>query len=186
MSRNIWFSSDLHLFHRNILTFKDQFGRLTRGSKFDNIDQMNDCILTKHNERVKDGDIWYCLGDLTFSYGDDFAQLISKFKGRKRLIPGNHDDIKKLVQYFQKVQIWRVFRDPDDAFIPFTATHVPIGPGSIKGKHNVHGHTHENLVTIPGISGINDTRYINVCMEHTNYAPISFDEIQAIMSSISF
>lgn len=139
---------------------------------FDNLEQMHDCMLTKHNERVKTGDIWYNLGDVTFYYGDEFASLFAKFNGRKRLIPGNHDMIKKLVPYFQKVQMWRVFKE--EGMIPFTATHVPIDEESIKGEFNVHGHTHWNLHRNP-------RNYLNVCVERTDYAPRSFEDIQAEM-----
>jgi calcineurin-like phosphoesterase family protein len=171
--RNIWFASDHHLFHRNILTFRDDDGKLVR--KFDDIDQHNDCILTKHNEQVKENDIVYFMGDLTFSYGDDFKSFFAKFKGRKRLLVGNHDDVKKLVPFFQKIQIWRVFKDKDIVY-PFTVTHVPIDTKSIKGFFNVHGHIHQNKSPTPS--------HINLSMEAINYTPVSLDELQYIMKEM--
>jgi calcineurin-like phosphoesterase family protein len=172
MVRQIWFASDHHLFHRNILIFQDDEGELIR--KFDNIEQHNDCILTNHNERVKDGDIVYWMGDVAITReGDDLPSLLNKFKGKRRLLPGNHDDIKKLAPLFSKVQIWRVFRDDAAGYIPFTLTHVPIDKFSIKGRFNGHGHIHQNESPTP--------YHINLCMEATNFCPVSFDELQETM-----
>lgn len=172
MNRQIWFASDHHLFHRNILTFLDNDGNRVR--PFDTIEQHNDCILTNHNERVKDGDIVYWMGDVAVHREeDDLPSLLNKFKGKRRLIPGNHDDIKKLAPLFSKVQVWRVFRDDAQGYIPFTVTHVPIDTLSIKGRFNVHGHIHQNKEATP--------RHINVSMEATNFCPVSFDELQEQM-----
>jgi calcineurin-like phosphoesterase family protein len=172
--RNIWFSSDLHLFHENILTFRDNNGDLVRGYLWKNATEMSEDILERHNARVKPHDIWYCLGDLTFSYGEEFNSLFAKFHGTKRLIPGNHDNIKKLVPLFSKVQIWRIFNEP--GMVPFTLTHVPIDILSIKGQFNVHGHIHQNNPSTP--------MHINISMEKTDFSPVHFDELQEIMREL--
>lgn len=172
--RKIFFASDHHLFHRNILNFTDDNGDIIR--KFDNIEQHNDCILTKHNERVQDGDIVYFMGDVAFPRQEDNLGLyLSKFKGRKRLIPGNHDNIKELCKHFGKVQIWRVFKGEGIEY-PFTVTHVPIDTQSIKGLFNVHGHIHQNKSPTP--------RHINLSMEAINYTPVEFDELQQMMKDL--
>lgn len=161
---NIWVSSDWHLFHSNILTFKDNKGNLIR-PEFSNVKEMNECILDNHNELVKPNDILYCLGDVTFNYGEVFVNLISKFNGRKRLIVGNHDDIKKLVklQIFQKISMWRMFTE-----YSCILTHVPLHPSSlIKGDIkliNYHGHIHQNDSP--------EGNYFNVSLEKTKYKPI--------------
>lgn len=165
----IWFASDHHLFHKGILNFANDDGTLIRGARFKTIEEHNGCILENHNSRVQDGDHVYFMGDLTFNYGEEFLSLFAKFKGKKRLIPGNHDDIKKLAPLFKKVQIWRVFRELGD--VPFTVSHVPIEPLSIKGKFNVHGHIHQNAEATPW--------HINLSMEAIDYTPVSYDELQA-------
>jgi calcineurin-like phosphoesterase family protein len=168
---NIWFTTDPHLFHRNILTFTDSnTGNLIRPG-FANIEEMNDCILTCHNERVKPFDKVYWLGDIAFRITKEFRELFHQFHGKHRLIPGNHDPIDQLVPFFEKTNIWRVFRE--DGIIPFTCSHIPLHLSSVKGIFNVHGHIHQNAS--PTIN------HINICPEVSNYYPWHFDELQAEM-----
>jgi calcineurin-like phosphoesterase family protein len=112
MSRDIWIVSDTHLGHENILKFTDSAtGNLMRGHLFDNVDQMDEYMLEKWNSVVKPGDIVYHLGDVFMGDKDRFKRQWPKFNGSKRLIVGNHDDIKFLSSggFFSKVQMWRMF-----------------------------------------------------------------------------
>ena len=142
--RNIWVSSDLHLNHANILTFVDYQGQKVR--EFDDVNQMNEHLLERHNSVVKPGDLYYCLGDVFFGDKDEFKRLWPKFHGKKRLICGNHDDIPFLSSggFFSKVQLWRMFSE-----FELVMSHVPLHESSMyRGKDktapmlHVHGHIH--------------------------------------------
>lgn len=166
---DIWFSTDAHLYHSNILKFTDVQGNRIR-AQFNDIDEMNWHIVDEHNKVVKPGDKWYCLGDLTFKYHDAFENLIQNMNGQKRLLLGNHDRIvgTSLHKYFKKIEIWRVFRE-----FGFVASHIPIYPESLQEKKgitsNVHGHVHQN--------SLSDVRYLNICPEVVGYKPLHVDEI---------
>ena len=54
----IWFTSDLHLGHANIL-------RLA-GRPWEDVDRMNAALVTAINARVMPGDTLYVLGDFSF------------------------------------------------------------------------------------------------------------------------
>ena len=182
MSRDIWVISDTHLFHTNILKFTDgSTGKLVRGDRFDNVDQMNECMLENWNSVVKQGDIVYHLGDVVMGDHDQFKKLWPKFKGSKRLIVGNHDDIKFLSTggFFQKVQMWRMWPEFGLMF-----SHVPLHPSSLLrltergGKYpedcetllNVHGHIHQN----PSPEG----PYRNVSVEAIDYTPVNIEDLR--------
>ena len=45
-------------------------------------------------------------------------------------------------------------------------THSPIHTDELRGKINIHGHTHFHC--------IDDTRYENVCMENIDYTPVEW------------
>ena len=122
-SRDIWVISDTHFNHDNILHFTDDMGNKTRGHLFSSIEDMNEHIIERWNSVVKPGDIIYHLGDVAFGNKDEFKKLWPRLNGRKRLIVGNHDDIKWLSSggFFQKVSMWRVWTDHGLIF-----THVPI------------------------------------------------------------
>lgn len=153
--------------HANFLNFKDANGQQIR--KFDNVNQMDDCMLTRWNENIKPGDRVYHLGD--FGMNSSFnSTLLPKLHGSKRLILGNHDMIKgDLINHFKKITMWRVFREHD-----FICSHVPLREDNMMTTFNLHGHIHQN--PSPSI------RHMNMCVEHWDYRPVHLDEILAELS----
>jgi len=170
MSRDIWVISDTHLNHENILDFRDELGNRIR--PFSSVKEMNDCILDRWNSVVKAGDIVYHLGDVAFGSKEDFKTLWPKFNGSKRLVVGNHDDVKFMSSggFFKKVSMWRVFTEFGLIF-----THVPIHQSGLytpgrKGLFNIHGHIHHN----PSPEG----PYFNVSSEAIFYTPMHIEDLQ--------
>lgn len=162
---DIWFISDTHFNHSNILTFKSEDGAVRN---FKDTHHMNETIIENWNRRVKPGDKVYHLGDVFFGSKEDFKQLWPRLNGKKRLIVGNHDDIKFLSSggFFSKVCMWRIFKDHD-----FVCTHVPINEENFrKVSLNLHGHTHEK--------GSPKGPYLSCCVEMTNYKPLHIEEIK--------
>ena len=58
----------------------------------------------------------------------------------------------------------------------FWLSHAPIHPCELRGKRNIHGHVHQNHVMDEHHK--RDNRYINVCVENTDGAPVSLDKIR--------
>lgn len=167
MSSDIWLTSDTHFDHANFLNFKNDAGEQIR--KFARVEEMNEVMIENWGKRVKPQDKVYHLGDVTFR-PKNLARIMCRLPGHKRLIVGNHDDVKsvELSQWFDKITVWRIFKDHN-----FVATHIPIMPDQFRAKvqYNVHGHIHQNLIA--------DPRYVNVCVEQTGYAPLHIDEVKA-------
>lgn len=164
--RNIFFVSDTHFDHANFLRFTDDQGNKIR--PFHSVDEMNETIIERWNSVVTPQDKIYHLGDVTFK-PNNFARIITRLNGHKRMLVGNHDDVKnyELTRWFEKVQLWRIFKSEN-----FVCTHIPIPKDQFRHKvrYNVHGHIHQNV--------INDPQYINVCVEQINYTPISIEELK--------
>lgn len=179
--RDIWVISDTHLFHSNILNFKDKDGVRFRGELFENVDQMNECMLENWNSVVKQGDIVYHLGDVFMGDKEDFKKLWPKFNGSKRLIVGNHDDIKFLScgGFFAKVQMWRMFPE-----FGLMLSHVPLHesnllrltektgkwPDDCEQLRNIHGHIHQH-------DSPTDQHY-NVSVEKIDYTPVHIEDLR--------
>jgi calcineurin-like phosphoesterase family protein len=165
--RQIWLISDTHLGHSNILNFETDGVKVR--PEFDNVDQMNDCIMDNLNDMVKPGDILYHLGDVYFNHSKA-KKALGHFKAlpfKKRLILGNHDNGTDpvLLDIFGKISMWRIFREYNCCL-----THVPIHKESFrKFGYNVHGHIHEK----PSYG----LEYINVCVEKTGYKPVAIEEV---------
>lgn len=160
-----FFISDTHFFHANILKFTGDDDKRIR--PFDSLEEMHEFMIEKWNSVVKDNDYVYHLGDVTFQYHGAFNNLMSRLKGQKRLIVGNHDKIwnPSLQMHFQKVDLWKGFKEGN-----FTASHFPLRLESLRdGAFNVHGHIHQRMME--------DPHYINVSVEVRDYTPVHYDQI---------
>lgn len=164
MSNEKWFVSDTHFFHENIIQYS--------GRPFANADLMNENLISNWNKVVGVNDYVYHLGDVACGYGGDeraLAELLFSLNGRKRLIVGNHDHLKSpsLHKAFEKIELWKGFKEYD-----FTISHIPLPLKQLRdGRFCIHGHLHNNIVE--------DPYYLNICVEHTNYAPINLVDIVA-------
>jgi calcineurin-like phosphoesterase family protein len=167
MSREIWVISDTHFGHTNIIKYCNR--------PFESVRQMDDAMIQNWNSVVKPGDKVYHLGDVYMGDGEGMSKIFPKLNGRKRLILGNHDDLKrpmgsiKLGDVFEKIYLFRCFKE-----LGLMLTHVPVHPESIiragEGAINVHGHIHDN----PSPEG----PYKCVCVEQINYTPINIEELR--------
>lgn len=171
---NLFFISDTHFGHANMLKFtKPNSAELVRPGFID-VDHMNELMIQRWNERVKPQDHVYHLGDVAIN--KKYLGLVKRLNGHKRLIFGNHD-IFEYKMYadvgFEKLMAYRVL----DGII---FSHIPIySDGLERFKINVHGHLHSQIVTIPNFSlDVPDPSYFSVCVEKIDYTPISLEEIK--------
>lgn len=168
---NIFFTSDWHLGHQNILTFNRKDGIRLRD--FNSVDEMHEHMISKHNSVVGKSDKVYVLGDVAFT--NKWLHIVDRFNGEKVLIKGNHDNLKlsQYEPYFKDVRGSHQFKG-------VIMTHIPIHPESLaRWGVNIHGHLHSNKVLTA--QGSEDLRYLNVSVECLNdYTPISLEEVKAL------
>lgn len=183
-----WFTSDTHFGHTNIIKYCNR--------PFKDAQEMDEILIQRWNEVVKPSDHLYHLGDVTMGWGksgevERLASILSRLNGKKRLILGNHDQFEVLdyvAAGFEKVKAVHRFAN-------MWFTHIPIHPSSMsRCLANIHGHTHEQPNYPPIKRAVYDevwdgkepvreglSPYINICVEHTNYRPISLEEIQVLV-----
>jgi len=168
--RDYWLISDTHWRHENSLNFTNEYGDLIRGSRFSSVEDMDECMFDNWADTVKPGDYVYHLGDLVFGHDTEFISRFRKLPGSKRLIVGNHDDIKWLVnqQVFKKIQMWRMMVEYGALL-----THVPVHESCLRRKGgdliNVHGHIHHNRAP--------SKNHRCVCVEQIDYKPINLNDV---------
>ncbi len=152
----VYFISDLHLGHKNILKFSDGL----RGGT--TVDEHDDWIVSQWNSVVKPRDTVWVLGDVCMEM--EKMYLFDSMNGKKILIIGNHDDFNLGVyqKYFYKIHAMRRYKG-------FWVTHCPMHPVELRGKKNIHGHVHS--------STLDDENYINVCVEMSYGKPQLFTEL---------
>lgn len=163
---NLWFISDLHLGHENVLKFTNYDGSKMR--PMDTLDEMHQAIFDSWAETVKPGDKVYVLGDVAFGkVGMEAMLLMKRLPGRKRLVLGNHDGFQHMV-YGKVFDELYGLKNINGLWL----SHAPIHRQSIAGRNaigNIHGHLHNNVVGEPG--------YFNASVERINYTPIHRDEV---------
>ena len=182
MSKNIFFISDTHFGHANMLTFINYDG--TRMRPFDSVEEVDELMIENWNKMVKPTDKVYHLGDCFYKSSNP-DQIMSRLNGEKVLCRGNHD--RRETQWYLKY-----FKDVRSTFHidgNYLLGHFPIHPGS-KGRfvRQLHGHIHCQQVMKDAVvdllqGGIvykrsPDPWYRNCCVEVNNYSPISFEVIK--------
>lgn len=171
----IWFTSDLHIGHRQILQYCSR--------PFDNMEEQTEGLIKNYNELVSSDDLVYWLGDSFFCGKEQATELLKRFNGRKILIKGNHDGSTKRMLGIgfdeahnelwieiagQKVLLKHYpFYNPNSEFVPKYVDSRPIDDGSY---FLIHGHSH-SIVSYFG-------RAIDVGVDANNYRPIPVTEIE--------
>lgn len=175
MARDIWVISDTHFDHANILNFTDKVGKPTRN--FDDVNHMNEHMIDCWNSVVKPGDKVYHLGDVLFGIRKQewMDTNFPRLNGQKRLVVGNHDNIKFHAAggWWGKIDLWRQFSE-----FGLLLTHVPVHNSTLKETHrwgdapmvNVHGHIHQNP------SPTDQHRCVSV--EQIDYTPVNIEELR--------
>ncbi len=158
-----WWTSDYHFAHFNIIAYCNR--------PFKTVEEMNEVIIRRHNERVKPDDTVFFLGDFIFKGGSEggvekYRLFEKRLNGKFIFIQGNHDRNNSLRTIITKMYIHYGAKD-------ICVTHRPenADPNVV---WNFCGHVHERYK----VRRLNENSLIvNLCVEVWNYYPASFDEI---------
>lgn len=152
--QQIWFTSDLHIGHKNILKHcpkRAEVGNFT----IDDVEAHDKWIIDTWNKTVSKKDTVYILGDFSFYSADTLKKkILPKMNGNKFLILGNHDKTSEhLDEYFQQIcHLKEVgFKQRNFPFleedIHVIMCHYPFLTWDRKpyGSIDLHGHVHGRL-----------------------------------------
>ena len=168
----IFFTADLHLGHANIIKHCDR--------PFSSVDEMDECLISAWNSCVRQNDSVYIIGDLIFRSAASPDSYLSRLRGKKHLILGNHDTswVKKadISRYFVSVER---FLEISDGQHKITLCHYPLMSWNhmAKGSFMIHGHIHNNREAFyyPMIRQM--PNLLNAGVEINDYRPVKFDEL---------
>lgn len=162
---SIWFTADHHFGHKRIIELAHR--------PFASVEEMDEAMITKWNERVMPGDTIYHLGDFAFT---DHTPYLERLKGQKRLVCGNHDHSKRVKQ----AKGWATIDDLLHITVgetPIVLCHygLRVWNRSHYGALHFYGHSHGNL---PG-----DTQSCDVGVDCWDFRPVALGEIMARMAT---
>lgn len=190
----VWFTSDLHLYHENIIRFCNR--------PYKDIHHMTAELVKNYNSVVDHHDTVYFLGDICFGNREVTLLTLDLLNGVKVLVPGNHDHCHPMqMKNPEKFAYWCTTYSKyfDDILFDFPQiegfrmSHFPYYSGiDYQGRDFSEwqalddntpllcGHVHDewqyNFTS-------NGTFMFNVGVDVNNFTPVSFDYIKNLKES---
>ena len=193
----VYFTSDLHFGHKNIMNFG-------RSQYFSDLDHMRESILANINSVVGLDDELYILGDVVMGVRTDNLPHLNRILARKVLVAGNHDYVHPVNaekfttrydpiyrEYFDEVHPGGIVDYNIDG-IDVVLSHFPMfGDSTDKERYEehrpvtdkpvIHGHIHsESISEFPGHIHIGiDADYTEYGVER--FHPIPLEVIEELV-----
>lgn len=203
--KKIFFTSDWHLGHENVIKFDER--------PFKDADHMNRVLINNYNSCVDENSVCYFLGDVGMMQATELAKLIKQLNGTKVLILGNHDrnTYSMYNAGFDVVLNAGVFYIGNKRI---SMSHCPLPgifredvmgmkyaykEGDAEAKENWHGERKHSMFTSQdltvdfhlhghihsgGTSGkeVKIDRQFDVGVRANNYRPVSISQIESMIS----
>lgn len=168
----IYFTSDLHLGHANIIK--------SCSRPFKSVEEMDECLIANWNEKITNNDTVYILGDLMFRNKIPPEEYLSRLKGKKHLIRGNHDR-----DWMKKVDVSKYFVSNEnltyiiDGKHRITICHYPMmsWPHMNTNGYMVYGHIHNNTNADYWSLIQKSELMLNAAVDINGFKPVTFDEM---------
>jgi calcineurin-like phosphoesterase family protein len=193
-----FYTSDEHFGHVRIIELCDR--------PFATVDEQNEYLIHAYNNVVGVDDTTYFLGDIALGVIKDSLPLVSRLNGYKYLVPGNHDrifsdekpaNIARWMPEYHKVFDGILQEEVHGWFIgrhEIVMSHFPYEGDSRHDERYAHkrpndegvslvcGHVHNVWAEKFTSKG---TLQVNVGVDVREFAPISEDELEAIMDAVA-
>lgn len=187
----IYFTSDTHFGHFNIIDFCD---RPIPGVKCMSRDEakeaMNRLLISNWNSKIANGDEVYFLGDFAFMGTPGILDILKQLRGKKYMIRGNHDygafKKKEVEEHFEWIRDYYHLRihdkyedglgDLQQYHQSIILCHFPIlsWDGMAHGSWHLHGHCHGSLPPTRSMR-------MDVGVDTNNLLPYSYEDIKKVM-----
>lgn len=180
----VFFTADTHFGHANIIKLCDRsiIGSDGKLRRFRHVDEMDETMIKRWNERIGPKDIVYHLGD--FNYKSNAAKYFHRLNGaQKFLLAGNHDQSDTLRQpwthvYGKRKEYVTLVRQFDGISIALAHFAGRVWHSSCHGVWHLYGHSHQGLPPL-GLS-------FDVGVEGHDYYPWAWDEIKEFISKLDY
>lgn len=204
MSRKgIFFTSDWHIGHEKVIEYSNR--------PFKDVEHMHRVLINNYNSMVTDDSVCYFLGDVGVCKSDVMNKVLSKLKGIKVLVLGNHDKkpngmyalgfdvvLYSATLYVAKQRVTMshcpllgVYRENTKNMIGTTEGENWHGESrdnrkpftlTDEGQFHLHGHIHSPN---KGRSVKELGRQYDVGVDANNYKPVSISQIESWIARCS-
>lgn len=178
--RNIFFSSDHHFFHKNVIEYTNR--------PFSSVEEMNESMIERHNKVVTPQDIVYFIGDFAFTSDENaVVNILRRLNGEKHFVVGNHDkimfkeNIRKQFNSFSTSAHKEIYVSDLEArgskrSITLCHYAMRVWNKSHHGAYHLYGHSHGSLPDDP------NSLSFDVGVDSWDYTPISYEQVKEVMS----
>lgn len=178
----IWFSSDHHFWHENILKYCNR--------PFGSVEEMNEALVNNWNSVVKPDDHVYHLGDFCFGNVEKWNWCLEpgRLNGHIHLILGNHDPERifregTLIERFDSIDFQKILIIEGWTVI---LNHFPFLSFSNNIDHKViglSGHTHvgqlsSSVESYDTLNAMYKPNQYDVGVDNNNFTPVSWAEVK--------
>lgn len=171
----IYFTSDLHLYHRNIIEYSNR--------PFSSLEEMNFKLIENINNTVDYDDTLYILGDFSFTTVARSLEIIKTINCNNIIFTqGNHDQarfVNKLLSLNKNITAYFINERPcfelDDTRVHFN--HTPSLESDIDTNIYLHGHIHTE-----GTETINKQNHYDVGVDNNSFRPISLQKLRNLLN----
>jgi calcineurin-like phosphoesterase family protein len=160
---NYFVSADYHLGHRNIIKYTEL--------PFSSVEEMDETIITRHNEVVKPNDTFIHAGDFTLANANKANEYIERLNGKHIFLNGSHDSWLKGRKGIN--QIMELYVDGQLAVIGHYA--MRVWAASHYNSWHLYGHSHGKLPPVG--------KSWDIGINGHNFYPYSWEEIKDIMKT---
>jgi calcineurin-like phosphoesterase family protein len=171
---NLFFTSDLHFGHANIIKYCNR--------PFSSAEEMDEALISNWNAVVTNADRIVILGDVFFTPEAESLSILSRLRGNKELVLGNHD---KNIRKSSTLQAKFTEIHPDLLHTNFggqltVLCHFPLltWDRAGRGSYMLHGHSHNTIPFDPKY------RRLDVGVDGHNYTPIEWGQIKKKLDEI--
>ncbi len=183
-SRNVWFTSDTHFHHANIVKYCDR--------PFGHVKTMDSAIIQNWNNVVEPNDDVIIGGDFCWGRKDSWVWLLHTLNGNKYLAPGNHDKTAMIPNdLFVKVSpLLNVMITGDEEIDDgqrIVVCHYPMitWNHSHRGSWQLFGHVHSRNNNTNREQGrlrcLTPNQY-DIGVDNNDFTPVSYQQIKEIIT----
>ena len=156
--------------------------------QYETIEEHDSDLISRWNKKVKRDDDVYILGDLSFRSPHPISYYLSRMKGRKHLIVGNHDRywmryVEDMSEYFESVDYLKTIKFQKKLI---TLCHYPMLEWSGSRDEDsgmsflIHGHIHGTKdEQVYGHIKKYQPHALNSSVDINDFEPVSFEELVA-------
>lgn len=173
----IFFTSDHHFGHTNIIKFSQR--------PFQDLQEMNETLIQRWNEKVGPDDVVYHLGDVALTKDREMVHnILERLNGTIYLIQGNHEGAalnhrKRFawIKDYHELSVKDADAPNGKRKIILFHYAMRVWRSDFRGTWHLYGHSHGNL------PDKKDRLAFDVGVDCHDFYPLSYEEVKKIMAT---